>query len=840
MIAALLGIVTLTNPAPKIELDYRSARGLFATVDGVPLLQGSFFQYYEGNWAKGLYSSNWNQQTVRQEGSDVVVDFGSTEQPASGQIRYRVNGDTIQAEYRFDWKGSQTVNLENTIATIWAVPFEEGHVRVDGNEGRSPKVRIPAGDDPEPRVFRGRGKGFELTGTFADLRVEAGLGAARVFDARSYEQDWARGRELFWLGHERLAIKPGESLRYSATIKVSRKGTGAGQPVTTTLASMAGPTVQPEAPATLVPQPKKMTRLREPAVPLPARSASGQSEFDALLRLRWTPEALATRASNATIRTSVSNLGLPAEGFKIRVYGGEIEVIGQDADGLRHGVRTVAELAEARGGRLWVPAVEIEDYPSISWRGVHLFVGPRARAFQGRMMDRVLAPLRFNHVVLQCERTDWNTTPGIRTPGTMSRKDLADLFSDYRKRNIDPVPLIQSHGHMQWLFANNQNLDLAFNRSVPFAIDPRKPAAREKVKALWDEAIGLLKPKQIHFGMDEINLRGGPADPAVVTEVWKESMKYLPGVAAKHKVDFMIWGDKMLAPGEAPDAALGHNKKESAARRAVVPKGTFIADWHYLNNPDPKVYTSLELFKSQGMRPIASAWNRPGNIAGFAQAAALSGSGYLQTVWAGFESDETAMLREFDQFSAFVLAADYAWSGRKDLPKNVGYDWDREFYRRFYAAPSVATPVNGTFFGGTSPTSTTIGAWAFRPMQPLALASKVKLPDGAPRITLNIDGQGLRTIALALSSAVKVATGEVVARVRVFDAEREILTRDIQYGYDVRAKSDVEATYRTARDSEGRSAITLDLGSRPRNVRRIEIEAVDTSAGLVVLGVSGR
>ena len=43
----------------------------------------------------------------------------------------------------------------------------------------------------------------------------------------------------------------------------------------------------------------------------------------------------------------------------------------------------------------------------------------------------------------------------------MSREDLVKLFKLYRDAGIEPTPLIQSFGHMGWLFMNGQNKDLA-------------------------------------------------------------------------------------------------------------------------------------------------------------------------------------------------------------------------------------------------------------------------------------------------------------------------------------------------------------------------------------------
>ena len=116
----------------------------------------------------------------------------------------------------------------------------------------------------------------------------------------------------------------------------------------------------------------------------------------------------------------------------------------------------------------------------------------------------------------------------------------------------------------------------------------------------------------------------------------------------------------------------------------LVAKGSFICDWHYQKNADPKLYEeSLELFHNEGFRPIASSWFEPENIRGISLAAISTGAGTLQTTWAGFEINDVVMAKNMGQFSAMILAADYAWSGRTELPSKIGYEQTKVFNRLY-------------------------------------------------------------------------------------------------------------------------------------------------------------
>ena len=313
--------------------------------------------------------------------------------------------------------------------------------------------------------------------------------------------------------------------------------------------------------------------------------------------------------------------------------------------------------------------------PKVAWRGVHLFVGPNALTFHKKLWTRVLLPLGFNKVVLQCEQTEWKCLPNLRGGINIKRNDLRQLCNWYRSKGVEVIPLVQSFGHIPWLTTKGVNIDLVLNQKVPFAVDPRNPKVKALYQKLWDEVIEATKPKTVHFGLDEIDFRGFPPEPGLLTKLWKIQVPMLAKIASKHHVTMMLWGDELLAPGEGAAPHTAKSVAEAKERRSVIPKWSFICDWHYQKNPDPKLYaTSLALFRQEGFRPIASSWFEPENIRGFALAAINHGAGTLQTTWAGYESSEKAMNQNLKQFSAMVLAADYAWTGRAEMPNKLGYD----------------------------------------------------------------------------------------------------------------------------------------------------------------------
>jgi hypothetical protein len=137
-------------------------------------------------------------------------------------------------------------------------------------------------------------------------------------------------------------------------------------------------------------------------------------------------------------------------------------------------------------------------------------------------------------------------------------------------------------------------------------------------------------------------------------------------------VEAMIWGDMLLGPGEAADAAHAKTLAEAEARRAAISTNIIVVDWHYVASADAR---SLAILQKAGFRVVAASWYTPENIRHLAQAALATGAeGLLQTTWMGYFPDARAMKSQLQQFTAFVLAAEYAWSGRNDAPTQLGYD----------------------------------------------------------------------------------------------------------------------------------------------------------------------
>jgi hypothetical protein len=833
-------------PAPSFFFDVVSGKGLLVSSKGVPLINGSGIQFYKPGWSKGYYSSTQNSQQIQKvDASTVNASFVSDDGLSQGTVTYHVNQDHLEVHYDLVWNGDEPANAEVTAGLLWTPPFERGQLSADGKPARALDQADYKSSDIEVRRFSPDATSYSFA-TPAGAVTEKSSLPLTLFDGRGSTQDWAANHEYYWLGALALPLQKGKHTTFDVDYEFdlrfedradSKKLTLIPQPTTTAL-------LPDTAHPPLIPKPQTaQLDWNHPlayggGLTFPAGVFDHLDLFKAALARRF-DLSQASALGKIAFDAGISKLGLVPGGYKITIDAHSISVLGEEDEGLRNGLQRLASLAFVSNGKLCFPTGFLRDQPHTTFRGVHLFVGNRSLPFHQKLWTRVLSPLGMNKVVLQCERTHWDSQPDIDTKETMPKEELVRLFQMYRSIGVDPIPLIESVGHMQWFFANGKNRDLALDPEHPYAIDPSNPKSLAAITKLWDEAIEALNPDIVHFGLDEVDLVGRKLGPKEKTEMWSTLMGALEKLSRAQKVQMMLWGDEALAPGEAPDATFAESAKDAADRRSAIPQGSLIGDWHYAANSDPSVFLkNLQIWKDTRLQPIASTWYRPSNIAGFDVEAGRLGCGTLQTTWCGYESSEASLTKAFEQFSAMVLAADYAWSARTDLPSKLDYDPAEVFRKMYFGAPSPLAPVPGTDLGFSASGAPPLEIGSIRYGSPGALTipgALSGLSGGGAILSTNVKA---KTLAFAVNTFVRPPEdGVPVADIVVNFEDGKHVETVLVYGTGVRTTSDLRPTLLADRNADGVCSFKLDLGGEKSPIRVIGIKPMNRITGLQVRGI---
>jgi hexosaminidase len=402
--------------------------------------------------------------------------------------------------------------------------------------------------------------------------------------------------------------------------------------------------------------------------------------------------------------------------YMLKVEPPRVLLIGRFAEGVFYGVQTLMQLLQPAPNRLQITPLTIIDYPDMLFRGVHLFGGTQPE-FHRRLIGNLVGHLKFNTLVVECGYSQWEAIKPAWVEFSVPKTNLREIVALAQANYLEPIPLLQSLGHMAWVFRNNANVELAEDPETPWAICPRREASRQLLQRLFDEVLEIFPRRAFHLGLDEITLRGRfPHSPecqgATVAQLFSEHFRWLVGeLQARGVQEVMLWSDMLLSREEAHDGAANAADREAArfTRQQVLNAireasrtegregGTLtlsLCDWHYTPTEH---YRSLEVLRRAGFqRLIATTWYNPRNIYTFAQAARQQRIvGLLQSTWAGYSLTEKSLRDAPEQFIAYVLAAIYAWNSNAPPPEQLPFDVEWFFHARYWREMVPLQPQPG-------------------------------------------------------------------------------------------------------------------------------------------------
>lgn len=373
--------------------------------------------------------------------------------------------------------------------------------------------------------------------------------------------------------------------------------------------------------------------------------------------------------------------GVPAnpEGYWLSANAEGVVIAGRTPQATLFGAQTFCQLLEA--GPM-VKKVVVRDYPSLRWRGVHMFVGNTALPFHKKLISNVFSRFKMNRLLLQCEQAKWESLGDGPPEWAMPKKDLKNEIRYAREHGLQVIPLVSSMGHMRWLLENKRFAEIKEAPGSNNNISPIDPRTYKVLFPLYDEVIETFRSPVMHIGADEMMFGGYPRKSATKLPTASKAFLYqfrrIHRYLRKKGVKTMLWADMMLPITDFPEGANAPNAKEAAAIRNGIPKDVELIDWHYGIAKDNE---RLDHYEESGFKNvIGGTWKWLGAIQSYSGNLARRGHrGLLQTTWVGFNSQEKNLKSYPEAFSAMIVAAEESWNGG-DVPLNaLGYDPMRVF-----------------------------------------------------------------------------------------------------------------------------------------------------------------
>jgi hexosaminidase len=411
-----------------------------------------------------------------------------------------------------------------------------------------------------------------------------------------------------------------------------------------------------------------------------------------------------------SVEAAIKRLGisvppnLDAEGYVLVVSPDEVVVAGKSAAGTFYGLQTLKQLVRGEAN-LFIPAVEIVDWPAMRWRGVSddISRGPVPTVDYIKRQLRTFAAFRLNMHSFYMEQTFASDANPLIGPagGSLTPDEIRDLVKYARRYHIELVPEQQTFGHLHKALKLEKYNELA---EMPYGdvLSPQQEGSYKLVAAWYRELNELFPGKFFHIGADEtFELGEGQSREAArargVGAIYFEHLNRVREVLKPYDRRLMFWGDIAL---NHPDLI------------GSIPKDMIVMNWDYAAKDD--YLPRIKPFKDAGLEefvcPGVHNWNQifpnleasSKNIANFVRDGQASGAlGMMNTSW----DDDGESLFEMSWYG-IVLGAAASWQNKVVDRDAFDDDFDWAFFRsdghEFTDALHALGSVNGVLGIGSS------------------------------------------------------------------------------------------------------------------------------------------
>jgi hypothetical protein len=393
--------------------------------------------------------------------------------------------------------------------------------------------------------------------------------------------------------------------------------------------------------------------------------------------------------SEAQIICAINENGvLPPEGYTIVITAKQINLVGRDAPGLFYAFMTLEQLMEdAIDQNVNLPQCSIVDFPSLSYRAIHLDVKHHLEQteYYYAMIDD-LAGYKINGIIVEFEdKIAYRRQPTVGSADALTIEEWRQI-SDYAKeRNIEISPLVQGLGHASFILKHDEYKRYRDDPESDWAFNPLDSGTYDVQFDLYLDAIEATPyGRYLHVGGDEVHTTGrGSGEPALKLQLhWLDKVS---GFAEKHNRTPIFWDDMPLKfagvyrpmfdpdmPEQAVDSIWQANEGKLIEFLDQFPKNCVYMRWNYSS---PQTYgniRAMEWFKDHGMQVMGATagqtrWvlmpqqeSNIGNIKAFAEISIDNDlNGLLLTLW----DDDSP---HFELYWRGIIAfAEYTWAGNR-------------------------------------------------------------------------------------------------------------------------------------------------------------------------------
>jgi hypothetical protein len=269
------------------------------------------------------------------------------------------------------------------------------------------------------------------------------------------------------------------------------------------------------------------------------------------------------------------------ESYHLRITPDGGEVRARSSAGLFYAAQTILQLVEGSGRDAALPAVEIDDWPSLAYRGVmyDLSHGPLPTEEEIKRQIDFLARWKGNQYYFYSELSiELKGYPLINPGGRYAQDQVRRIIAYGRERHVDVVPCLEFFGHLHDLFRIERYADLAA-LTHGGDLNPRSPEIQRMLDDWVGQMTALFPSAWFHIGLDEPweLERAGNAGGIEPGKLYLDHLNYMADLVRRRGKRVLFWAD----------VASGANLFEKYPQLASnLPQGTLPVPWHYHDEKD--------------------------------------------------------------------------------------------------------------------------------------------------------------------------------------------------------------------------------------------------------------
>ncbi len=330
--------------------------------------------------------------------------------------------------------------------------------------------------------------------------------------------------------------------------------------------------------------------------------------------------------------------------------------------GAFYGLQTLRGLEKA--GR--VPGVKISDRPDFRLRAIHAQADSGAERHLREMIEKVMAPLKINTLILECPYVHWDTMAGQHHPRGMPKSRLVSLLETARENYLEVIPLIPTYSHSEWFFYNRKNREMLDSPRDTRSYNPLHPGVRPLLSRLFEEIIAAFgSPEYVHIGHDEV-FGEHPVSPearrAGLAKVFRDDILWHYEFFKSRGIKIMMWHDMLVSKAETAPGASANARDGVEKIRSGLPRDIVMCVWNYYDRMNGR-YPEVDRFVEDGFPVVGASWFSAGNMEALSRKCRADGAlGMMETTWHGKFGSEMLIHTQYRQLCAYVRAGALFWN----------------------------------------------------------------------------------------------------------------------------------------------------------------------------------